>query len=85
MKFYKKELNRVCQIRWRDACSEYGARLSDFIKKDFEIRTTYGKFVHYDKNKVVLATEISEDDFCWDLTAIPIDWIEELVWLKEEK
>ena len=83
MKLYKKNLNSLCILTWKDAKGQMGATLATFLKEGFIINKTVGWLEHFDKEKVVLSTEKSENSDTMDLVMIPYDWIINIEWIEE--
>ena len=79
MKLYKKEIGKLCVIKWKDAKGGIRCSLQDFIKSGFAINITVGWLKYFDKEKVITASECTVgDDDVFDLCLIPYDWIVEI-------
>ena len=86
MKLYKKELNKLVKVIWKDAKSAISANLHDFVKSGFAIKRSVGWLKYFDKEKIVIASEntISDEDE-FDLTMIPFDWVTEMEFVEEDE
>jgi len=84
MKLYKKELNKLCVVKWKDAKGIIRGEMNKFIKDGFAVNVTVGWLKYFDSDKIVMASEFTVgDDEVFDLNMIPRDWIEELKFVEE--
>lgn len=83
MKLYKKELNKLCKVVWKDARYETGITLREMIKKEFEVNTSVGWLRHFTKEYVIISAEYSLYSEGEDFTLVPIEWITELEMLEK--
>ena len=84
MRLCKKNLDKLCKIRWKDAKGGIRQSLVEFIKDGFAVNVTVGWLKHYDKEKIVIASEYTEKDFdTFDLCMIPRGWIKDLTFLEK--
>jgi len=83
MRLSKKNLNQLCIITWKDAKGSIGVTLKDFLKEGWMINKTVGWIVYFDKEKVILATEINDNSDTKDLVWIPYHWVNNIEWIEE--
>ena len=82
MKLYKKNLGQLCILRWKDAKGQMGTTLQAFVKEGFMVNKTVGWLEYFDKEKVVLVTERSEQVENVDAVMIPAGWIVGVEWIE---
>ena len=83
MKLLKRDIGKLFLVRWEDANSEYATTLEDFLKKGFAVKESVGWLKHFDKDKIIFASERCENTF--DLTMLSPDWVIEMTEQKEVK
>ena len=83
MKLYRKNLNQLCIITWKDAKGDMNVTLAAFLKDGWEINTTVGWLIYFDNEKIVLATEKSELCEGKDLVWIPKGWETKIEFIEE--
>lgn len=84
MELYKKELNKLVVVRWKDAKGIIRGSLNTFVKEGFAINITVGWLKYFDADKIITASEYTVgDEETFDLCMIPRDWIEEVKFVEE--
>ena len=79
-------IDKIVLVTWKDAKSELGTSLGEFVKRGFVINNSVGWLKLYDEEKVVLCSEkaINADDSD-DFTMIPTQWIIDIKELSNNK